>query len=115
MIALKEEIVLNVAEKKWIFNKDGSFTDIVQGKKPFIASANLARDPQYIAIPIKGESAVRIIAEIDYSKSDLRTGKIWLQNAIPVNIPIRFGKDTLENIRYTTFKKLVTHKNTDEL
>lgn len=115
MEILKEEIILNVAEEKYVFNEDGSFSNIVLGKKPFIASSNLARDPQYIAIPIAGEGEVRIIAEVDYKKSDLRKGKIWLENPISVNIPLRFGKDKLENIRYTTFKKLITHESTDDL
>lgn len=34
---------------------------------------------------------------------------------MPVTMPIRFGKDKLEGIRYTTFRKLVTHKTTDYL
>ena len=111
---MKEEVVVLAAEKRWVF-KNGEFTDIIKGKKPFISRVNLDREPQYAAIFIKGEGEFRVIAEIDYTKSKLKRGEIWLKNPILVRIPIRFGKDKLQGIRYTTFKKIITHETTDYL
>jgi hypothetical protein len=56
--------------------------------------------------------------EIDYKKSKLDEGVIIpLGRPISVYIPIkRFAKGhTLEKIRYTTFRKLITHESTKDL
>jgi hypothetical protein len=112
---MKEETAIISSERRWIFDESGDITDRVKGKSVFKNPVNFEREPQFIAIFIKGENEFRIIAEIDEEKSSLRNGRIWMKNALEVNIPIRFGKDKLEGIRYTTFRKLVTHKTTDYL
>ena len=109
---MKEEVAIISAERKFVF-ENNDFSDRIKGKSVFRNPVNFDREPQYVAIFIKGESSFRVVAEVNYEKSDLRNGKIWMKNAIPVTIPIRFGKDKLEGIRYTTFRKLVTHKTTD--
>ena len=113
---MKEEVVIIPAERKWVFDENNNFTDRVRGKSVFRSRKNLVREPEYVAIYIVGESSVQVIAEVDYEKSDLKNKEIWMKNPILVNVPIRFGRDTLhENIRYTTFRKLVAHKTTDYL
>ena len=112
---MKEEVAVISAERKWVFDENNNFTDKIKGKSLFRNPVNFDREPQYLAIFITGEGSFQVIAEVDYEKSDLRKGEIWMKNAIPVTIPIRFGKDKLEGIRYTTFRKLVTHKTTDYL
>jgi hypothetical protein len=112
---MKEEVAIISAEKKFVLDENNEFTDKIKGKSVFRNPVNFDREPQFLAIFIKGEKSLQVIAEIDSEKSDLRNGEIWMKNAIPVTIPIRFGKDKLEGIRYTTFRKLVTHKTTDYL
>lgn len=67
---------------------------------------------------VKTTDSIRAIIEIDYEKSKLKQTPaliVPVGSPIPVNIPIRFGNDKLEGIRYTTFRKLITHKTTDDL
>ena len=112
---MKEEIAVISAERKWVFNETSALTDRITGKDVFMNPVNFDREPQFVAIFVKGEKSIQVIAEVDQQRSDLRNGKVWMQNPIQVNIPIRFGKDKLEGIRYTTFRKLVSHKNADYL
>jgi len=93
------------------------FINRILGKEVFDPHLNLRREPEYVAIMINDEISIQAIAEVDYTKSDLRNRKLWMKNAIRVMIPIRFGKapkhkDTLQGIRYTSFRKLITHKTT---
>jgi len=111
---MKEEVVILPAEEKWVFENE-KFSPIMKGKRPFKNPLNLNREPQFAAILIKGKSEVQVIAEIDCKKSNLEKREIWLKNPIRVNIPIRFGKDKLQGIRYTTFRKLITHRTADYL
>jgi hypothetical protein len=73
-------------------------------------------NPQYVVIHVNGTHSFRVILEIDYDKSDLHTGKVvCLGEPIRVYIPIKkFSKDRLQGIRYTTFRKLLTHESTVE-
>ena len=112
---MKEEVAIISAERKFVFDKNTDFTDRIKGKSVFRNPVNFDREPQFVVIFIKGERSFQVIAEVDYEKSDLRNGKIWMKNAIPVTIPIRFGRDKLEGIRYTTFRKIITHKTTDHI
>ena len=114
-VGMKEEVAVISARRKWVFDENDNFTDKIQGNSVFKNPKNFDREPQYLAIFITGENSFQVIAEVDYEKSDLNDGKIWMKNAIPVTIPIRFGRDKLEGIRYTTFRKLITHKTTDYL
>lgn len=79
------------------------------------ALAPIKREPQYIAIFVKGTHSVRVIAEVDSKKSELEENIIVMSNPKRVCIPIRFGKDKLRKFRYTTFRKLLTHNKTDDL
>ena len=112
---MKEEVAIISARRKWVFDENGNFTDKIKGKDVFMNPKSFDREPAYMAIFVKGQKSFQAIAEVDYEKSELRNGKIWMKNPIKVNIPIRFGKDKLEGTRYTTFRKLVTHKTTDYL
>jgi hypothetical protein len=112
---MKEEVVILPVENKWIFDEMGTLSDKVTGEDVFWNPVNIDREPQFAALFVKGEKAVRAIAEIDLQRSDLKNGKVLLKNPICVEIPIRFGRDKLEGIRYTTFRKLITHKNTDHI
>lgn len=112
---MKEEVATISAERKWVFDENDDLTGKITGKQLFTNPVNFDREPQYIALFVKGEKSFQVIAEVDQQRSDLKNGKIWMQNPIQVNIPIRFGRDKLEGIRYTTFRKLISHKNTDYL
>jgi hypothetical protein len=68
-----------------------------------------------MAIHVNGTDLIEAIIEID-SKSTLKNGSVKnAGKAIHVHIPIRFGKDKLEGLRYTTFRKLITHESADDL
>jgi len=69
---------------------------------------SILRNPQYVAIHVKGTHSFRVILEIDYEKSDLSKGTVVCQGEpIRVYIPIKkFSKDRLQGIRYTTFRTL---------
>jgi hypothetical protein len=112
---MKEEVALIAAENKWIFDQNGNLTSIMKGQTEFRNPVSFDREPEFLAIFAKGTAMVRVIAEIDREGSGLKEGKITLRNAVEVDIPLRFGRNKLEGIRYTTFRKLVTHKTTDYL
>ena len=111
---MKEELVILPTEEKWVFD-NGEFSPIMKGLKPYVSGKSLKREPAFAAILIEGKSEVQVIAEVDYKKSKLEEKEIWLKNPIRVSILIRFGKDTLQGIRYTTFRKLIIHKTADYL
>lgn len=91
--------------------------DFTEHVKERWKASPITREPQYIAIHVKGRKSIRVIIEIDHKRSELDKGIIVPKGKpIPVNIPIkRYGKDKLEKIRYTTFRKLITHESTDDL
>jgi hypothetical protein len=115
---MKEEVVIINGEPKNVFdnerNFDNGFTKWVTNK--WDNPTAILGEPQYAAIYVKGSNSIQVIMEIDSKKSKLDKGLIIpVGSPIPVFIPIRFGNDTLEGIRYTTFRKLITHKTTDDL
>jgi hypothetical protein len=114
---MKEEVVIIDGELRTVYvngkDLDNGFTDWVM--KQWDNPTGIDREPQYAAIYVKGTDSIRVIIEVDSKKSELSKGLIVQQRVIPVFIPIRFGNDRLEGIRYTTFRKLITHKNTDDL
>lgn len=114
---MKEEVVIISGEPENVYQngKDltNGFTKWVYEK--WQNPIAMIREPQYAAIHVKGTQSIRVIIEID-KKSKLEKGLIITQGSpIPVDIPVRYGKDKLEGIRYTTFKKLITHESTDSL
>jgi hypothetical protein len=119
-VQVREEVVIIPAERKWIFDGENNFTNRMLGKEMFDPHVNLRREPDYVAIMINDENSVQVIAEVDYGRSDLKSRELWVKNAIKVMIPIRFGKATkhkytLQGVKYTTFRKLLTHKTTSYL
>lgn len=113
---MKEEVIIVPGKRENIFKKgdlDGEFEQYVYNWDTYIA---INREPQYVAYYVTGTGTIRAIAEIDYKKSKFGQGIIAIiDEPIRVIIPVRFGKDTLQGIRYTTFKKLLTHESTDDL
>lgn len=115
----KEEIILVPGKPESVFtggNLDGEFTKFVYEWDIAPPGTSIHREPMYIAYFVSGTSSVRAIAEVDSRKSKLNKGVIVIAGEpIRVNIPIRFGNDTLQSHKYTTFKKLLTHESTDDL
>lgn len=115
---MKEEVVIIQGEPKNVYingkdSKDG-FTDWVT--KQWDNPTGIRGEPQYVAIHVKGTDAIGVLIEIDSKKSKLQKGLIVPKGKpIAVSIPIRYGSDKLEGIRYTTFRKLLIHKSTDDL
>ena len=115
---MKEEVVIINGEPQNVYVNDkdleNGFTDWVM--KQWDNPTGIHREPQYAAINVKGTDSIRVIIAIDSKESKLDKGLIVpASTPIPVIIPIRYGKDRLEGIRYTTFRKLITHKTTDDL
>jgi hypothetical protein len=114
---MKEEVVIISGEPKNVYENG---KDLTNGYTKWVYKqwdnpTAILREPQYAAIYVKGTQSIRVIIEID-KKSELEKGLINpVGSPIPVDIPIRFGDDKLEGIRYTTFRKLITHESTDDL
>jgi len=117
---MKEEVLILPAEPEHVFedgNLEGDFTEFV---KNWNARGSIDREPAYVAFYVKGQG-IRAIAEVDFENSRLKEGIVSTKGEpIRVTIPVRFKprtarKDTLRKFQYTTFRRLVTHKSTDEL
>ena len=114
---MKEEVVIiqGYPENVYANKKDLEKGFAKRVSEKWINPTAILREPQYAAIHVTGTSSIRVIIEID-KKSKLEDGEIIPIGApIPVDIPIRFGKNTLQQIKYTTFRKLVTHESADDL
>lgn len=118
---MKEEVLILPADPRSVFvngDLEGAFTNLV---KRWNAKGSIVREPAYVAFYIKGTRYVKAIAEVDYANSRLKEGIIaTMDGPIRVTIPVRFRprtqkKDTLRKFQYTTFRKLITHKSTNEL
>ena len=112
----KEEVLIVPGKAESVFvngDWERGFTEYVTNR--WDASAPIAREPAYIAIFVSDTKSVQVVAELDYKRSQLDKGLIAMNNPQKVCIPIRFGKDTLQKFRYTTFRKLLTHETTDDL
>ena len=115
---MKQEVVIIDGEPKHVY---ANGKDLKNGFTRWVLEewdnpTGLRDEPQYAAINVKGTDSIRVIIEIDTKKSKLDKGLIVPASApIPVVIPIRYGKDKLEGIRYTTFRKLITHETTKDL
>lgn len=111
----KEELLIVPGYRQNVYVNgkiDGRFRGYV---KRWQVGLPMKREPQYVAIYVKGTKSVRVIAEVDVKRSNLSAGLLVTHNPIKVSIPIRFGKNLLHGIKYTTFRKLFTHKSTDYL
>lgn len=115
----KEEVILVPGKRHNIFKKgklDGEFERYVYKWSITPPGTSIKREPMYVAYFVAETNSVRAIAEVDLVKSKLDKGVIVISGEpIRVNIRVRFGKDTLQSHRYTTFKKLLTHESTDDL
>jgi len=115
---MKEEVVIIQGEPKNVYKNK---KDLEDGFSKWVTqnwskTTGILGEPQYVAIHVKGEPRIRVIIEIDSEKSKLDQGLIIKKGQpITVDIPLRYGKDKLEGIRYTSFRKLITHKSTDDL
>jgi hypothetical protein len=113
---MKEEVIIVPGKPENVFKRgklDDEFEKYVYKWDAYTA---IRREPQYVAYFVTGTSSIRAIAEIDYKKSDFDKGTIAIiGEPFRVNIPVRFGKDKLQNPKYTTFRKLLTHESTDDL
>jgi len=118
---MKEEVLILPARRGNVFingDLNGGFTKLLQR---WNAHGTIDREPAYVAFYISDTKSIRAIAEVDYENSRLKEGIIATKDEpIKVNIPIRFKprtskKDTLLKFQYTTFRKLIIHKSTDEL
>lgn len=114
---MKEEVVIVHGDPTSVFQNGDLNADFTKHVKERWKASPITKEPQYVAIHVKGTNSIRAIMEIDYKKSELGKGIIVpAGKPIPVNIPIkRYGKDKLEKIRYTTFRKLITHESTKDL
>ena len=117
---MKEEVVIitGYPDSVYVNGKDlaKGFTKHVY--KKWQHPVAILREPQYAAIFATGTQSVRVILEIDQKKSKLnQTPSIIVPfgSPIPVDIPIRIGGNKLQQIKYTTFRKLITHESTDDL
>ena len=116
---VKEEVILVPGKLHNVFKGgklDGEFEKYVYEWDIAPPGTSIKREPMYVAYFVSGTNSVRAIAEVDLRKSKLNKGVIVISGEpIRVNIPIRFGKDTLQSHKYTTFRKLLTHESTDDL
>ena len=114
---MKEELVIVNGRPNEVFVNGDENADFTEHVKKRWKASPITKEPQYVAIHVKGKKSIRVIIEIDYKKSELDEGIIVAKGKpIRVNIPInRYGKDKLEKTRYTTFRKLITHETTDDL
>lgn len=117
---MKEEVVIITGYPDSVYDngKDlaNGFTKHVY--KKWQNPVAILRELQYAAIFVTGTQSVLVIIEIDQKKSKLdQTPAIIvpLGSPIPVDIPIRIGSNKLQQIKYTTFRKLITHESTDDL
>jgi hypothetical protein len=114
---MKEEVVIISGDIKNVYEngKDltNGFTNYVYEK--WKNPKAILQDPQYAALHVNGTDSIRAIMEIDFEKSDLKNGVIVPNSVVAVEIPIRFGKNKLRGLQYTSFRKLITHVNTDSL
>lgn len=116
---LKEEVLLVPGKPESVFKSgelDGDFTEIVYRWSIEPRGSAIRREPMYVAYFVSGTGSVRVVAEVDVKRSKLSEGVVViLGEPIRVNIPVRFGKDTLQSHKYTTIRKLLTHESTDDL
>jgi hypothetical protein len=116
---VKEEVILVPGKPENVFKGGKAHREFAKYVYEWdIAPSGTAirREPMYVAYYVSGTNSVRAIAEVDLRKSKLNKGVIVITGEpIRVNIPIRFGNDTLQSHKYTTFKKLLTHESTDDL
>jgi hypothetical protein len=115
---MKEEVVIIQGEPKNVYkngkNPKNGFTDWVT--KQWDNPTGILGEPQYAVIHVKGTGIIGVLMEIDFKKSKLQKGLIVPESdPVAISIPVRYGNDKLEGLRYTTFRKLLTHKTTDEL
>jgi hypothetical protein len=119
----KEELIIVEGKIGSVYVKGKEETDLIKPEfteyvtEEWNAHKAINGEPQYVAIHVKGTRSIRVIMEIDHKDSRLDEGHIVpLGKPISVYIPIRrYGKNKLRGINYTTFKKLITHKSTDDL
>ena len=119
---LKEEVVIVNGAPNSVF-ENGNCNEFIEPKftkyvnKRWNARQPIIREPQYVAIHVTGTNSIRVIIEIDYHNSNLKEGIIVpLGDPISVYIPIkRFGENKLQGIKYTTFRKLITHESANDL
>ena len=122
---MKEELMILNGEPKWIFkngkipkafDEEIEFSDYMLKKWSRTNRRGIDREPQYVAIHVKGTKAIWVIGEVDIKNSDLQNGEIaWTGEPIVVYTPTKFGKFTLQGNKYTTFKKLITYKSAKDL
>jgi len=122
---MKEEIViLNGAPKEVFkggkipkeFGEQIKFADPILKRWTRKNNRGLDREPQYVAIHVNGTKSIWVIREIDIKRSSLENGEIaWTGDPIVIFTPTRFGKYKLRGNKYTTFRKLITHKSTKDL
>lgn len=111
----KEELVIVPGKKESVFNENGYFTKYVDGRAEWQVGTPIKGGPEYVAIYVANTNSVQVIAEVNTKKSKLKDGIVAMENPIKVSIPVRFGKNKLQGITYSTFRKLITHKTTDDL
>ena len=122
---MKEELMILNGERKWVF-KNGNipkkFDEKVEFAEPILKkwtrthNRGIDREPQYVAIHVKGTKAIWVIGEVDIKKSNLGNGEIaWSGDPIVIYTPTKFGRYTLQGNKYTTFRKLITHKSAKDL
>ena len=119
----KEEIVIIEGKIDSVYEKGREETDFIKPEfteyvtKRWNVHKAIVGEPQYAAIHVKGTKSIRVIIEIDQTSSTLDKGIIVpVGKPISVYIPIRrYGKNKLRGTNYTNFKKLITHKSTDDL
>jgi len=109
-----ESVYEGIADNKIDLKKTNlrelEFTEFVKGR--YNARQTVKQSPQYAAIYVNGEQYIGAIMEIDRIEDKIIIAK---GKPVPVYIPIRLGKKPFQGIRYTTFRKLITHKTTDDL
>jgi len=103
---MKEELI--------ILNGESDFKKYLNN---WNAKTPILKEPQYVAIHVKGTGLIQAILEIDYKKSKLSQGLIVPKGEpIFVQIPIKkYVGNNLEGSRYSTFRKLITHETTEDL
>ena len=114
---MKEELVIISGELESVYENGKDMTDgfTKHVSEKWKNPKAILQEPQYVALYVKGTDSIRAIMEIDSEKSDLKKGVIVPGWVLDVNIPVRFGDNKLQNLKYTTFRKLITHTNTDDL
>jgi hypothetical protein len=114
-----EVVIVEVKPKMFdVRNESGNFTfRLCYKKELYDVNQPITHKPEYLAIRAPGGIFIEMLFIIDQAKSTFEKGLIVPQGKpIKVSIPLRMVDETSTDhtIWYTSFRKLLTHRATNE-